>query len=305
MTTFSRWSALIALVFATIAPHAGATAINVLWYSYATADSEYKSFYNTLATTVSSYPQSSGLSWNLTFFGPSDPTPSFSAYNVLVIESGEAFRTGSPGGPLATPDYSGILTDKSAIEAARGNRTLISGADADFHAVRGDSGLCPDLHCGNYDGALGYVVNSVNWAAGGSNLGILSFVDGDFPGSFWWNDPNSFLRSELSGHVADFSENAAIIDPVEATYPMNQGLTSLGLSNWINSFHAGFLNPVPGYLATVDSGSRPSYALSIATAVSVPEPAGLLLLAIGLLILFLHLRGHHTADRTVAARSGH
>ena len=34
--------------------------------------------------------------------------PGFDAYDVLVIESGEAFRTGSPGGPLATPDYSGI-----------------------------------------------------------------------------------------------------------------------------------------------------------------------------------------------------
>jgi hypothetical protein len=298
MTGYSRWLAILSLGFATIAPHADAAAVNVLWYSYAAADSEYKSFYTSLASNVSSYPQSAGLSWNLTFFGPTDPTPNFGAYNVLVIESGEAFRTGSPGGPLATPDYSGILSDMSAIETARGNRTLISGADADFHAVRGDSGLCPDLHCGNYDGALGYVINSVNWAAGGANLGILSFVDGDFPGSFWWNDPNSFLRSELNGYVSDFTENTAIIDPIEAAYPMNQGLTSLGLSNWINSFHAGFLNPVPGYIATVDSGSRPGYALSIATAVSVPEPAGLLLVATGLFLLFLHTRSpHKTADR--------
>lgn len=292
MTSFCRWLASVALVFASIAPHASATAINVLWYSYATPDSEYKSFYTTLATTVSSYPQSAGLIWNLTFFGPTDPLPDFSAYNVLVIESGEAFRTGSPGGPLATPDYSAILSDKSAIDTARGDRTLISGADADFHAVRGDSGLCPDLHCGNYDGALGYVINSVNWAAGGTNLGILSFVDGDFPGSFWWNDPNSFLRSELNGYVSDFTENTAIIDPIEATYPMNQGLTSVGLSNWINSFHAGFLDPVPGYTATVNSGSRPGYALSIATSVSVPEPSGVLLVTTGLFLLFLNVHGH-------------
>lgn len=279
-----RWATAVLLAALSFGGSASATAIDVLWYSYAAMGSEYKSFYTTLATT---------LSWNLTFFGPTDPTPSFSTYNVLVIESGEAFATGpSPGPPYATPDYSGIFSNESAIEGARGNRTLISGSDADFHALRGDSGLCPGLHCGNYDGALGYVINSVNWAAGGTNLGILSFVDGDFPGSFWWNDPNSFLRSELNGYVSDFTENTAIIDAAEATYPMNQGLTSLGLSNWINSFHAGFLNSIPGYTATVDSGSRPGYALSIATAVSVPEPATILLIATGLLLIFLRVQGH-------------
>jgi hypothetical protein len=266
--TARRWTTALMLATLGFGGSAPATAINVLWYSYAATGSEYKSFYNTLATT---------LSWNLTFFGPSDPiAPNFGAYNVLVIESGEAFRTG------ATPDYSGIFNNESAIEAARGNRTLISGSDADFHAVRGDSGLCPGLSCGNYDGARGYVINSVNWAAVGANLGILSFFDGAFSGSFWWDDPNSFLRNELHGYVSNFIENTAIIDPVEATYPMNQGLTSLGLSNWNNSFHAGFLNSIPGYTATVDSSSRPDYALSIATAVSVPEPATLALLVLGL-----------------------
>ncbi len=273
--TARRWTTALMLATLGFGGSASATAINVLWYSYAATSSEYKSFYNTLATT---------LSWNLTFFGPLDPTvPNFNAYNVLVIESGEALRTGpTPGSPDAVPDYSGIFNDKSAIEAARGNRTLISGSDADFHAVRGDSGLCPGLHCGNYDGARGYVINSVNWAAVGANLGILSFFDGASPGSFWWDNPNSFLRNELHGYVSDFRENTASIDPVEATYPMNQGLTSLGLSNWTYSFHAGFLKTIPGYTATVDSFSRPDYALSIATAVSVPEPATLALLVLGL-----------------------
>ena len=279
MKRLSRWLTLLALVFTTIASNASAATINVLWYSYAAADSEYKNFYTTLATTVSGYPQSAGLSWNLTFFGPTDPTPNFSSYDVLVIESGEAFRTGPPGGPLATPDYSGILANKAAIEAARGNRTLISGSDADFHGVRGDSGLCPNVHCGNYDGALGYVINSVNWAGSGAGLGILSFVDGDFPGSFWWDDQNSFLRSELHGYVSGFTENTAIIDPVQMTFTMNQNLTSLGLSDWINSFHAGFLMSVPGYTATVNSGTRADYALSIATGLGVPTPPALVLAA--------------------------
>lgn len=261
MKPISRWVAF-ALVFAGIASSACAATINVLWYTYADPASEYRSFYSTLASAGK--PQSTGVTWNLTFFGPTDPTPDFSKFNVLVIHSGEAFRTGAPGMPLATPDYSGILNNKAAIEAARGNRTLISGSDADFHAVRGDSGSCGSVsYC--FDGALGYVINAINWAAGGSSLGVLSFVDGDFPGSFWWDKPGSFLGSELHGFVTSFLENTVVITPVQATYPMNQGLTSRGLSNWNNSFHAGFLKTIPWYAGTLDSGSRPQYAVTIAT----------------------------------------
>lgn len=202
----------------------------------------------------------------MTFFGPSSPSPAFADYDVLVIQSGEAFRTGPPEGPLATPNYSGILNNKTAIEAARGNRTFISGSDADFHAVRGDSGLCPDVSCGNYDGARGYVINAVDWAASGDGLGIVSFYHGEFPGSFWWDDPSSFLSSELQGQWINFSpdENAVIIPASVAGYPLDQNLSSVGLSGWFNSFHGGFSN-IPGYASTVDSGSHAGLSVSIAS----------------------------------------
>ena len=110
-----------------------ATSIKVLWYTYADPASEYVSFYSSLAGTApgnaGSYPEGPGLTWDLTFFGPSSPAPVFSAYNVLVIHGGEAFRTQPPGGSLATPDFRGILDNKIAIEEARGNRTFISGSD--------------------------------------------------------------------------------------------------------------------------------------------------------------------------------
>ena len=103
MTVCFRWLCALAVACAAVATNAHAATYNVLWYSYAHAQSEYKSFYRTLAT--SGTPHSTGDTWNLTFFGPGDPPPNFAAYNVLVIHSGEAFRTGIPGGVNADVPY--------------------------------------------------------------------------------------------------------------------------------------------------------------------------------------------------------
>ena len=261
MTTFPRWLIALLLACAGLASNAGAATINVLWYSYAHPLSEYKAFYRTLAANGT--PHSTGDTWKLTFFGPGDPPPDFSAYNVLVIHSGEGFRTGPPGGDNINPDYSGILANKAAIAAARGSRTFLTGTDADFHAVRGDSGVCGS---GSWclDGALGLVINAVNWSGGGAKLGVVSFIDGNFPGSHWWQDPNSFLAAELSGYVAYASENSGVIDADEATYALNQGLTTAGISNWGFTFHGSFLATIPGYTAVVNNGVRSQYVMSIA-----------------------------------------
>jgi hypothetical protein len=284
-----------------------ATSIDVLWYTYAHPSSEYVSFYSSLAGSgpgsAGSYPESGGLTWNVSFFGPSSAPPSFGTYDVLVIASGEAFRTGAPGGPLATPNYSGILDNRIAIEAARGLRSFISGADADFHAVRGDSGLCPGAGCGNFDGARGYVINAINWAASGVGLGIVSFYHGEFPESFWWDDPNSFLRAELQGNWFGLRENAVVIPPSAAGFPFNEGLTSAGLSGWTFSFHGGF-SSIPNYSSTVDSGSHPGLSVSIATVAlcqptseflcttgAVYEPSSIALFAGGIFLLFVVLNG--------------
>lgn len=307
----TRWVMILGLGLSSAAH---ATTIDVLWYTYAHPLSEYREKISLLSSVVQTLPQSSGLSWNLTYFSPDSPMPDFAAFDVLVIESGEAFRTGAPGGPLATPNYSGILTNRDAIAAARGERTFISGADADFHTVRGDTGNIPDapadprdgkctpviISADCWDGALGHSVNAINWAASGNGLGVVSFVDGEFPGSFWWTHADSFLRSELEGYVSyaglgRFSENSPIIDPLAASYPLNSGLTSLGLSDWDNSFHAFFLDSIPNYTQIVDSSLRPGSAVAIATsgfvfaptapAVAVDAPGTLFLFIWGLLSL--------------------
>lgn len=264
-----------------------ARSINVLWYTYADPCSEYRQKISQLAEIVHSLPKANGIQWNLRYWESTGPTPDLASFDVLVIESGEAFLTGPPEGPAAVPDYRGILDNRAAIEAARGDRTFITASDADFHAIRGDTGnISNDAADSNrggkcipaltspdcWDGALGHLVNAVNWAGSGNGLGIVSFLDGEHPGSFWWTHENSFLRNELSGSVNySGSDQNPIINTVEADYPLNYGLTSRGLSNWKNSFHATFL-PIEGYTPVIDSSLRPGSAVAIATTLSaVPE----------------------------------
>ncbi len=250
---------------------AQAAAINVLWYTYADPLSEYRganSGIQGIADLAPSYPDGSGLAWNLTFFDNNSATPDFSAYDVLVTESGEAFRTGAPGGPLATPNYAAILNNKAAISAARGDRTFVSGTDADFHAIRGDSGNCAAFSgCGLWDGARGYLVNMVNWAASGHGLGIVALLDGEFPplAERWWTQADSFLHDELAGHVQYFRDNTPLIPTTADAYYLNDGLTTQGLRDWRNSFHAVFFD-VAGYSGTVFSSVMPGVPVSIATA---------------------------------------
>lgn len=288
MKTMHPWILSAALIASlSVTSLAQANPINVLWYTYADPASEYRQKFSQLASVVHTLPQSDGSSWNLTYWDVNSAAPDFSAYNVLVIESGEAFRTGAPNGPLATPNYSGILDNKAAIEAARGDRTFITAADSDFHALRGDTGNIPDdpsapdgggkcapalTASSCWDGAEGHSVNAINWAGSGNGLGIVSFLDGEHAGSFWWTNANSFLRDELAGHV-DYagSEQNPIINPLQASYSFNSGLTSQGLSDWDNSFHAFFL-PVDGYIQIVDSSLRPGSAVAIATSVLSPVP---------------------------------
>ena len=271
------WCKLLAFfALAAALSSAHAASINVLWYTYAHPLSQYRdgTGIREIAALAPTYPQGSGLEWNLAFFDNTSPTPDFSAYDVLVTESGEAFRTNPPGGVRATPNYDAILNNQAAITAARGDRTIISGSDADFHAIRGDTGLCaPFAGCGLWDGARGFLVNMVNWAASGNGLGIVALLDGEFAAleDRWWVQPDSFLHDELAGHVQYVTDNAPVISSEAAAYPLNGGLSSLGLSQWRNSFHAGFVD-VSGYTGTVFSTRLPGVALTIATTAFVTAP---------------------------------
>jgi hypothetical protein len=266
-------AALLAL--AHIDAHAQAR-IKVLWYRYAQPTSHYVSFAYWLAANAHRYELSSGVAWDLSFFGPNDPAPDFARYNVLVIQSGEAFRTGpnrNADVERAQPDYRGILNNKAAIQAARGKRTFISATDGDYHALRGDPGKASP-RADRWDGARGHLVNAVNWAGSGEGLGVVVWCDCEFPGAAWWQHRDSFLRDELGGHVKYFRDGAPVIAPQAAQFYLNHGLTNAGLAGWRVSFHGGFRLPVPGYTPLIVSSAEPGYAVAIASSTSAAAPAG-------------------------------
>ena len=285
-----RFRAIVVFALLGLAsPVALCQSINVLWYTYAHPSSLYRQRIQMLADVVHTLPQTFGRRWKLTFFGPDTPAPAFGDYNVLVIHSAETFYSGQYDArlaqhPVLPADFGGILKNKAAIEAARGDRTFITGSDADVHTIHGDTGnsplssgerpwICSPVITGPscWDGALGHLVNAVNWAASGRGLGIVSLVAAEYPGAFWWTDPKSFLRAELQGYVTVLGglrprENNPVIPAAAQRSALNYGLTTKGLSNWKSSFHAGISQSIPGYLTVVESTHYPDMAVAIATA---------------------------------------
>lgn len=241
-------AAAVALVAAS---GAHAANINILWTS---GNNNYNSRITQLAAQAPFFdPSGDGaLDWTVTFWDDTVvTTPQFENYDVLVIGTSDAgFGTGV--------SFGGVLSNKDPIAAARGSRTFLSGQDADYHFVR-NSPSRPDV--------AGFMINAVNWAASGTGLGIVSMPDGwAGTGSRWWLNDNSFLKDELDGYATYFQSESVIIGNGQGDFPVNEGLSSAGLSNWGTSSHAGFNGPVPGYTTINYEGSNNSgRAITIVT----------------------------------------
>ncbi|MGZ2256152.1 VPLPA-CTERM sorting domain-containing protein [Roseobacter sp. A03A-229] len=283
-------------VFSLLPLTAQAVTIDVLWTS---GVASHNAGISTLAANAGSFdPDGDGaLDWNLTFWdGLSDPT--FSNYDVLVI--GSTCNTGGSGncggsngffGNGLTAD--GVLSYGDEIAAARGNRTFLSGQDADYHYLYdGSPGPLVD------NGPKGFIINAVNWAASGTGLGIVSMTDRYLNNSGWWTADGSFLKDELGNAPFFLQMENVDIGPGQGGFPINEGLTDAGLSNWGTSSHACF-DSVTGYTAInlAGSGINAGCGVTIVTARSaggdtgggdnpdvnvVPLPAGMWLMLAGL-----------------------
>ena len=320
MRILHRIAAIVFVGLALQSVGARADTINVLWYAWADPASEYRnSGLSAITADAASNAQSAGNSWAITQWSAGTAMPSLSSFDVLVIESGAPFRTGAIPGTFwpTSSAYAGILDNKNAIEAARGDRTFLTATDADLHAIRGDSGNCAAFSgCAVWDGARGHLINAIDWAGSGNALGIVALLNinefdqnpniGGLPPSerYWWDNDDSFLYDELHGNFRTIaSSNTASITATAAELALNEGLTPQGLSQWRNSFHGEFLDDTPGYTEVVDSAFNPGYAYTIASAATVsggrggrdangvPEAQSVALLLLGLIVL--RLQTHH------------
>jgi len=235
---------LVGLISASLSFQVHAASIDVLWTSGTT---NYNTDIQTLAGAAGSFdPDGDGaLTWNLTLWDGS--AVSFGNYDVLVV--GSTCNTGSStncsgSGFFGTGVTStGVLSNEADIAAARGNRTFLSGQDADWHYAF-DSTPGPFVD----DGPKGFLINAVNWAASGTGLGIVSMTDRYLNNAGWWTADNSFLKDELG--AAPFWQQAEDVNigPGQDDFPINEGLSSAGLSFWSTSSHACF-DAVSGYTA--------------------------------------------------------
>lgn len=260
--------------------------------------------YNTgIGTLVGKAAAASSNTWDLTFWNEADPVPDFTAFDVLVVGStfqvdgivSSGLASGRDGLSYNVPDgYFGlgvsarqVVDNSSAIAAARGERTFLSGQDADWHYLNNQV-FRP------FNGPEGFLINAVNWAASGAGLGIVSMTDRINAGAGWWTEPGSFLAGEIGTGVRLLNDNSVFIGDGQETFPINAGLTSAGLSNWGTSSHAAF-DPIDGYAQINFTGPNSSgLGVTIVTEAFVdggttvppiPLPAGAWLLLGGLAAL--------------------
>lgn len=256
-----------------------ARTINVLWYTGGTEQSgpgSYEGNINSLAASMPGLP--GGNTWNVTYWtGGAMPT---GAFNVLVIASPE-------GGWGTYPDYGALSSALGSITF--GNRLMLTGQDADWHYQNYPGP-------GSFDGPQGFLADSINWAGSGTGLGLVAL------GMTGAGGCSGGPTLGLAGYSSDcYGTDSVLIPPAYASYPINIGLTSTGLSNWSTSAHAEYFNLDPSLWIgiNVDGGDSCSAApgacyVTIVSAATggggigtVPEPAELGMFGLGLLLMGL------------------
>ena len=307
----SAWSMAAALTMGGAPAPATASVLDVLWYTYSDPLSTYRSELLKVAALAATDPLGHGNQWNITWWQAGTPAPDMSGFEVLVTHSGEGFESGAPGAPppgYNLPNFSSLLQSGNVIQAARGDRTAIVSSDLDYHSVVRASGSnvaagcdphgqAPD--CDFFNGARGQLTNLIDWAGHGQGMGVVALFDGEFlPGGYWWDKDGSFLKAELQGSSHPFRipgrrelrENFPLLTAAEAALPVNEHLTSQGLSQWTWAYHGIFTDIPAGYVSGLSSSTYPGKSvmlLSAATAngaltSAVPEPGAAWLLLAGL-----------------------
>jgi hypothetical protein len=255
MKTIKALKVLAGLALASSMYSASAATIDILWYTGGveafggTGGTYHGAVSNLEAQEESAFNVASLNNWNITFWdGGAMPSGSF---DVLVTASPQ-------GGWSASPEYSSLLGSVSG--SSFGDRVLLTGQDADWHYIYGPG-------ASSFDGPAGFLIDAINWAGSGSGMGGVIL--------------GAELASDLFGPSAvDVSGggNTVIIPGPMASFPINEGLTSAGLSNWNTSAHEAFSFDSSWTAINLDGAGGAITIVSTATVDggtdgAVPEPS--------------------------------
>ncbi len=247
--------AIAALALSTGIYSTSASTIDILWYTGGTESSgpgSYEAAINNLVAQEENplFNTASVNTWNVTFWtGGAMPAGS---YDVLVGAS-------AIGGWSSYPSY-GALT--SAVNASSfGSRVLLTGQDADWHYINTPGSA-------NFNGPAGFLIDAINWAGSGTGMGGV-FLNTGLEGSMF-GGPFGILGTG-SG------DNTVNIPPAYASFPINEDLTSAGLSSWNTSAHESF-NADPTLWASINTGGGGEFVTVVTKETAdggtggVPEP---------------------------------
>jgi hypothetical protein len=234
---------------------ASAQVVNVLWYTggVSTSTANFSSYSAALASLAAAAPSApGGNTWNITQWA-SGPEP-VGTFNVLV--------TASPEGPWNTASPSYAALQAAAPSITLGDRVMLTGQDADWHYMNTPGPA-------NFNGPKGFLLDAINWAGSGTGLGAV------FLGTYTQTG-FTFTGETQTSNV---NQDDVRIPAAFASFPINTGLTSTGLSNWGQSSHSTYsISDTTQWTGINTVGASTTSFVTIVSGpagggISVPEPS--------------------------------